>query len=196
MRSPATDLPNQEDENAFLQEGARSYVAAKHALETFERDVQAKCRAVVEQRVKADEKSLGFDVGKLSEYTFYQVESAGTKAGLGVRVKNIKVTPEIAAEWYCCLWWEEGVRRKLGIDIEMWLSDQKVADELRAALDPAKGADQDKKYVWLWKELQPDDVASFPDLLDDGLARWSKALKKAGGLTALAARAYAGTAGG
>jgi hypothetical protein len=196
LRGPQCDAAGAQASRPLLEEGAKSYCAARLALAAFEENVRESCRKVVKGRLEHDGDALGFSAPRKppTDWSEFERKPRGELvAAVGIEITGIAVPPKVGARWRCGLWWEAGAERAFAIVVSIGFDspkDVKMAEALRLALDDVQGARVDKEWVWLRHELLPEEVLSFPEKLDHALGCWIQALKRVGGLQGLASRVY------
>jgi hypothetical protein len=184
MESPAK---HSQDEalKQLLEEGGRSYLEAATALVLFQREVQKKCREVIERNrgeyaAAMKVKLASSDISDVAEPSFPKWE--GDWWALGVQIVR-KDLPKL--RWWtmqCCLEQYTG-NDGLYCWITEWFPTSKVADVVFDKFRRLNGSViRDGKAIWLESAVAIEEVSNFEDKLDSLLSEWVKLWQKVGGV--------------
>ena len=171
----------------FLEEGARSYLKAANAVMEFEREVQERCRKVMERHISDYGLALKVDL-KSSEIQnlIWPEKWEGTWASVGVRVLRRDIPGITWWEGYCTLEW--GSDDEFSCYVGEWFPTRKMAMDLFqkfGRVDPDKSVTASDKNVGIAQTLKPEEAPDFEEHMDDLLMKWIKLWKKIGGINAV-----------
>lgn len=179
------DIRPQSSADALLIEGGRSYLEASNALLYFKRQVQKKCRDVMESCLGKYEAALGVELnheGILEMDGPKIAEWDGSEAWLGAKLAKDNVIPGI--RWwgaYCGISWSSE-DPKFGCCIGEWFPTQKMAANLAGKFRPYANVEVIDREVSLYQALAPDQAATFDTALAGLFQKWVDLWKKVGGM--------------
>jgi hypothetical protein len=180
----------------LLEEGTRSYPEAMMAIVTFEREIQKKCRELLERYIEDYADALqppGELTGKEIEgYLWPATEKFdGSYRAVGATIHGKRFEPSV--RWwgtYCTLEWEE---QKCYASIAEWIGGPRSKSEqffqrLRMlgveVYDDNKkaGLYHDDKNVGICQALRAEEAGRFEEPLERLLQQWIELWKKVGGM--------------
>jgi hypothetical protein len=178
-------------ERQLLEEGAESYVAAVSAILTFRREVQARCRRVVDKRLREYGGALGARVDR-SQFADAEWPKAGAWAGdwasVGLEIKKVG---KAGVSLYHNLDWQLGTDGKwtVAANASIWLPFQERVAELRDAFRPHPPELTFWEYgdeMGFTRPVPRTEMATFEVRLDEVFGEWIKLWQRVGGLKVLA----------
>jgi hypothetical protein len=172
----------------LLDEGVRTYLDAASAIIAFEREVQKKCKNLLDKFLDAYNVALQIQPHLKSEEIRNCVwpksndEFDGSWRSLGAAIEG-KSPPGI--RWwgtYCLLEWDRTDQR-LNAWIGEWIAPRTMAERVYQKFH-ALNAEVliDVKEVGIWKPIKVDEAANFEEKLEATMCEWIGLWKKVGGL--------------
>lgn len=178
-------------ECALLEEGAESYVQAVSAIFAFRALVQARCRQVVQKRLKEYSAALGatIDPNQIRDYDAPGESKWGDRwASVGVQIRGFKVGIEL---FHMMGWTKDEDDGTWGVTTgaSAWLQKRAHIELLAGAFAPHPETPnfwQVPNALGYSAEIDPRAVSAFDVQLDEVLSHWIKLWKRVGGLKVLA----------
>jgi hypothetical protein len=178
----------------LLEEGARSYLEACTAVLEYQREVQKKCREVMEKylddynaAVKVDSKN-SLKSADIKEFVWPKPEQwEGGWATIGVEIRRTRVTPAIRLWYpYCGLSWESG-DPTVWCWVGDWIAPRRLAVlvlERFHHLDKSvqRNPQDDPHEIWIQDKLNVEEAAAFDERLEALFERWIDLWKMVGGM--------------
>jgi hypothetical protein len=177
MKADSTPM----QENRLLEEGARSYPKALHALGEFRRQVREQCEAAFKANATEMAKAMQLQFSAADVKSWANPERPGGEgawAELGAKVgrpKNAK----------CNLWnyvlWSDAPPRSARISIQ--LLDADVAYRAWTAMGERENwqLSHETKEISISRCLAPTDLTRLKTILGELNREWSSAWRKVGG---------------
>lgn len=188
MPNPA--VTNDDAKRQFLEEGARSFVAARSAILAYQGEVQKICKQVLTRHLGQLSQAVGVDfaTSPVRDWLAPGDEKwPGQDTYLGAVIGRNDPSFGIAGwETYCALNWSyEETERWFGGWVGAWLP-RKIATELHRQLQPLRPDVQiSNRSVWIDRKLNPANASTIENDLGELLIQWIELWKKVGGLQAL-----------
>ena len=180
----------------LLEEGTRSYLEATTAIITFEREIQRRCRELLESHIDEYANALQppeeFDGKEIQDWLSPSTEKfEGVWRSVGAAIQGKRFEPFV--RWwgtYITLEWEE---QECYASIAEWIggpwakSDQlfqrlKKLGELVYDDKTKAGLYHNAKNVGICQVLKAEQAGRFEEPLEQLLQQWIKLWKKVGGL--------------
>lgn len=188
-----------DEDIGLLEEGIRSYLKATTAITAFEREIQSRCREVLETRIEEYSDALkppGRLVAKeIADFATPAGENFDPEyRGIGVAIQGKRYKPTIS--WwgtYCTLAWEsEGCF----LEICEWIGGPRIKSEKLFERMRKLGVEEYdeqngvglfhfSKNVGICQRIKAEEAATFDEGLDRLLQRWIGLWKKIGGMKAI-----------
>jgi hypothetical protein len=194
--SNSSDPSHETVRRQLIEEGARSYLAVMTAVIEYRREVQKKCREVLERHLSDYASALGVAVTQNNIRDLAAPEHDkwdGNWAYLGVKIVNLALPPGVSwSEAFCSLGWTNAdpASSWFGASVSMSLP-KKLATILHQEMQRVGTKDLDLPNgftVSLSRNLEGDAVADFDKALDTLLRQWIDSWTKVGGLKAILSR--------
>jgi hypothetical protein len=196
-----TDPQDHDVRRRFLEEGARSYVDAMTALIEYQREVQNKCREVLERHLGEYSVALGVEMTRdgIRDYAYPNPEEwVSMWANLGAKLPHVTRSLGVAwSESYCALGWDYEVAPPwfgawVGISVPKKLSGFLHKELVRVG---TKDVSQEPLMVFVGRKLEGELIATFHETVEELLRHWIDSWVKLGGLKAVALRSGSTSAG-
>jgi hypothetical protein len=173
----------QEAKRRLLEEGAKVYVPGFNAIKEFQREVQTRCREMLEKRLADHSVTFGLKLDSPQIIAYDWADSSGDHAEVGAKVK-IRGLPDFVY----CLSLKTGANGEpsTAVCAYVWLQI-KPATALANAFKnlDSNRVRSDRNSVWLEQELPIGDVSAFEEMLNEVVSRWLKLWERIGGLKAI-----------
>jgi hypothetical protein len=186
-----TAIPGHEEaRRRLLEEGARSYAEAYTAVLEYQREVQKKCREVMETYLD----DYGSALGAKPRLTKKDIRSVawpkpdewnGNGWQLGVCIVRRSIPSIRWWEVNCCLQLEGEEFDDPGLYcwIGEWFPTRKLAADLFQEFKQLNAkVKHDGKDVWIHHSVKLEEAASFDELLQTLFEEWIALWKKVGGM--------------
>ena len=185
--SRSGEASHAEARRRLLDEGIRSYLEAATALIEYRREVQKRCRQVMERNLQDYASALAIrltkdEIEEIALPSFSKWE--GEWWSLGVKIIRTDMSQIRWWESHCCLSFESG-DHGLYCWIGEWFPNRKMASTVFAVLHKLdREIIQDGKDVWLEQKMNAEQATTFDECLDTLFQRWIGVWKKVGGIKA------------
>ncbi len=193
---PKAVAENDDARMRLLEEGARSYLEATTAIITFEREIQKKCRELLESNIADYSDALRapeiLDSEEIQDWLWPSMEKFdGLSRSVGVAIQGKRFEPFV--KWwgtYCTLDWEENdcyasVCEWIG---GPWIKSEQLFQTLQKTgvetynSTSRTGLFHNEKNVGLCQLINVENAQRFEEPLERALLQWIKLWKKIGGL--------------
>ena len=182
-------MPDHGDEarRLLLEEGARSYLDAISALIEFQKEVQKKCRSVMQRHIKDYGAALKIPLrpSDIQDAAWPKLEKwEGDYWHLGVSIVRRDIPGVRWWEGYYCLGFEAP-----NPGFCCWIGEwypRKMATHLfrkfRRFHPKASMEVEDGKTIWINQRLKPEETSGFEEKLEELLEEWIRLWTKVGGI--------------
>ncbi|MBM4298715.1 MAG: hypothetical protein FJ143_13335 [Deltaproteobacteria bacterium] len=189
-----------DEDIGLLEEGIRSYLKATTAITAFEREIQSRCREVLESQIDEYSSALmppeplaAKEIADFAAPAWDKFDPLYRWVGAAIEGKHYKPT---ISWWgtYCGLEWEA---EACYVGVAEWIGGPRIKSEqlfeqmrnlkVVQEFDEQKGAGlyQFQKYVGICQRIKPEEAASLDKELERLMQKWIGLWNKIGGMEAI-----------